>query len=263
MRFRVHLEVVGVPAVAWSMTTARMILGSSAWVERLGTETASREDMGSFRITAWTDDPKLIPKSKEIWVAKPLCFGDEDDDLLLPVEALIPEEVALIGHEATVHLVRIEDPVGVVGSLSPGDDRGSDGFGRPRDDGGVRPSRRDPPGPDRDARSPGRLAQALPRRWRGDSERRVAVGFCTIVRPWPRRDGSDVGELGQQQQVEEASASLGVERSLVRWPVCGAERSPSPASSPCSEMSVGGGCFASSSGNAATLSGARSLCEPH
>ncbi|KAM0873214.1 hypothetical protein ACQ4PT_038247 [Festuca glaucescens] len=57
MCYRVHLEVVGVPAVAWNLATARMILGSSAWVERLGTETASREDMGSFRITAWTDDP--------------------------------------------------------------------------------------------------------------------------------------------------------------------------------------------------------------
>ncbi|KAM0826502.1 hypothetical protein ACQ4PT_068843 [Festuca glaucescens] len=30
MRYRVHLEVVGVPAVAWNLATARMILGSSA-----------------------------------------------------------------------------------------------------------------------------------------------------------------------------------------------------------------------------------------
>lgn len=75
MRYRVHLEVVGVPAVAWNLTTARMILGSSAWVERLGTETANKEDMGSFRITAWTDDPKLIPKSKEIWVDEPYALA--------------------------------------------------------------------------------------------------------------------------------------------------------------------------------------------
>jgi hypothetical protein len=144
IRYRVHMEVVGLPAVAWNLTTARMILGSSAWVERLGTETASREDMGSFRITAWTDDPKLIPKSKEIWVAEPLCFGDEDEDLLLPVEALIPAEAALLGHEATIHLMRVKDPVGVVGGPSPdvdrgddrGDDRGSGGFSRPRDEGG-------------------------------------------------------------------------------------------------------------------------------
>ncbi|KAM0822442.1 hypothetical protein ACQ4PT_071482 [Festuca glaucescens] len=120
MRYRVHLEVVGVPAVAWNLATARMILGSSAWVERLGTEMANMEDMGSFRITAWTDDPASIPKTKEIWVAEPLLFGDEDDDLLLPVEALIPEEVALLGHEATVHLMRVEDPVGGRAAPLPG-----------------------------------------------------------------------------------------------------------------------------------------------
>ncbi|KAM0874405.1 hypothetical protein ACQ4PT_037453 [Festuca glaucescens] len=153
MRYRVHLEVVGVPTVAWNLATARMILGSSAWVERLGTETASREDMGSFRITAWTDDPASIPKTKEVWVAEPLLFGDEDDDLLLPVEALIPEEVALLGHEATAAdvgprwpkgspvLWAIDDepqsprgPLSPSGPLSPAtsvSSRGSGGFGSP------------------------------------------------------------------------------------------------------------------------------------
>ncbi|KAM0878572.1 hypothetical protein ACQ4PT_034796 [Festuca glaucescens] len=48
MRYRVHLEVVGVPAVAWNLATARMILGSSAWVERLGTETISRRIWGAL-----------------------------------------------------------------------------------------------------------------------------------------------------------------------------------------------------------------------
>ncbi|KAM0826741.1 hypothetical protein ACQ4PT_068671 [Festuca glaucescens] len=200
-----------------------------------------------------------------------LIFGEEDDDLLLPVEALIPEEVALLGHEATVHLVREEDPVGVAGGPSPGDDHGDDrgdnrgggGFGRPRDNGGARPPRRDPPGPDCDARPPGRLAQALSRRWRGGSERRVAVGFSTTIRPWPRRDGSDVGELGLQQQVEGTSATLGAEQSLVRWPVGGAGQSPSPAGSSNSEMSVGCGGSDPSSGKAASLGGVGSLCEPH
>ncbi|KAM0869170.1 hypothetical protein ACQ4PT_040866 [Festuca glaucescens] len=64
-RYRVHLEVVGVPPVAWSMATAKSILGSSAWVERLGAATASRADMGCFRVTAWTDNPSSIPRSKE------------------------------------------------------------------------------------------------------------------------------------------------------------------------------------------------------
>ncbi|KAM0905606.1 hypothetical protein ACQ4PT_017280 [Festuca glaucescens] len=209
MRYRVHLEVVGVPAVAWNLATARMILGSSAWVERLSTETASREDMGSFRITAWTDDPASIPKTKEIWVAEPLLFGEEDDDLLLPVEALIPEEVALLRHEAIVHLVHVEDPIGVAGGPSPNDDRGDNrgdgggGYGRPRDASGARSPHRGPPGPDRDARPPGRQAPA--RQWRGGTERRVAVGFSATIRPWPQRDGDNGDDVGQQQQVEGAT----------------------------------------------------------
>ncbi|CAM0906138.1 unnamed protein product [Alopecurus aequalis] len=37
LRFRVLLEMTGVPAHAWNRTTAAIVLGSSAWVERLGT----------------------------------------------------------------------------------------------------------------------------------------------------------------------------------------------------------------------------------
>jgi hypothetical protein len=83
LRYRVHLEVVGVPTVAWSLDTAKTIISSSVWVERLGSETASQADMGSFRITAWTDDLASLPKSKRPWLAEPLVFDKDDDDLLL------------------------------------------------------------------------------------------------------------------------------------------------------------------------------------
>ncbi|KAM0907028.1 hypothetical protein ACQ4PT_016369 [Festuca glaucescens] len=125
-RYRVHLEVVGVPPVAWSVATAKSILGSSAWVERLGTATASRADMGSFRVTAWTDNPPSIPLSKEIWLAEPLLFDDDDDDLLLPLDALIPDEVALLDYEATVHIMRVEDLVARPTSAAGGSDRERD-----------------------------------------------------------------------------------------------------------------------------------------
>jgi hypothetical protein len=44
----------------------KCILGSSAWVEHLGSETASHANMGSFMITTWTDNPASIPLSKEL-----------------------------------------------------------------------------------------------------------------------------------------------------------------------------------------------------
>ncbi|KAM0881431.1 hypothetical protein ACQ4PT_032986 [Festuca glaucescens] len=135
-RFSVHLEVVGVPPVAWNMATAKSLLGSSAWVEHMGMDTTNKSDMGSFRITAWTNDPAAIPKNKKLWLAEPLLFGDEDEDLLLPVDALIPEEVALLEFEVTVHLVRVEGDAAPTGHpLSygdPDDDPDDDGSGSVR-----------------------------------------------------------------------------------------------------------------------------------
>jgi hypothetical protein len=85
----------------------------------------------------------------------------------------------------------------------------------------------------------------------------VAVGFSTTVQPWPRRDGIDIdydGGLRQQQQVDEVPASVGMDQSLVRWPVGGAGRCPSPASS---------SSFGRSSPSDVAASANRPQCEPH
>ncbi|KAM0890298.1 hypothetical protein ACQ4PT_027119 [Festuca glaucescens] len=195
LRYHVHLEVVGVPTVAWSLDTAKTILSSSGWVERLGSEIASRADMGSFRITAWTDDLVSLPKSKRLWLAEPLVFEEDDDDLLLPVEALIPEEVALLEYEATVHMVKIEDTAAAA-RRPPGDDLGHGPGGARGEDsdsddcgGGGPPARghhpppREPPRPQ--AAPAAAAAGSSTRRWRGGAERRVALGTTTVVRPWP------------------------------------------------------------------------------
>jgi hypothetical protein len=73
-RYRVHLEVVCVPPVAWNLDTAKTILGSSGLVERLGSETASHADMGSF----WRG-PTMWRCSRN---QNSFVFGDDDDDLL-------------------------------------------------------------------------------------------------------------------------------------------------------------------------------------
>ncbi|KAM0829022.1 hypothetical protein ACQ4PT_067147 [Festuca glaucescens] len=184
-RFRVHLEVVGVPPIAWNLDTARWILGSYGWVERLGSETASRADLGTFCITAWTDNLSGLPRTKQLWLAEPLVF--DDDDLLLPVEALIPEEVALLYYDATVHIVHVEDTEGAVGRSfpgggpgpRPGGDRGGQGNGGGR--GPPTDDRRRPP----NARAGGASAAAPACRWRGGAERRVALGHTASVRLWP------------------------------------------------------------------------------
>ncbi|KAM0865652.1 hypothetical protein ACQ4PT_043148 [Festuca glaucescens] len=213
LRFWVHLEVVGVPPVAWNLDTAKPILGSSSWLERLGSEMANRTDMGSFRITAWTDDVASLPKSKRLWLAEPLLFADDDDDLLLPVEALIPDEVALLDYEATVHVVKVEDsathppPGGAPGHSSGGgrsedDDSGDDrGNGRPASGRHQQPLARPSAALDAGNRAP-------LRRWRGGAERRVALGATTVVQPWPSQAAQADG------RVEPAPAQAGLARTV-------------------------------------------------
>jgi hypothetical protein len=48
LRFRAHLELSGIPAHAFNKTTAVAVLGSAAWVEKLGAPSASREDLGKM-----------------------------------------------------------------------------------------------------------------------------------------------------------------------------------------------------------------------
>lgn len=111
--YRVRIDMEGVPPHVWSRSTAQIVLGSSAWVERLGTQTASRADMGSFEAYAWTDNPSLLPKEKFILVEEP----DEEreveiaDGLVLPVDALVPLEKSMLEYKVAIHLVNTENTV--------------------------------------------------------------------------------------------------------------------------------------------------------
>ncbi|KQJ97094.1 hypothetical protein BRADI_3g28775v3 [Brachypodium distachyon] len=111
--FRVHLEVEGVPPHAWSSSTAASLLGTSCVVEWLGTSTTNKEDLGRFTIYAWTPDPSLIPREKVLMnpEAPVPLEGEEDDDLLVPQEMMIPTEVHLLEYRAIIHLLRVEDTV--------------------------------------------------------------------------------------------------------------------------------------------------------
>ncbi|KAM0868422.1 hypothetical protein ACQ4PT_041336 [Festuca glaucescens] len=153
-----------------------------------------------FRVHLETDDPAAIPKAKLLWLAEPLLFKDEDDDLLLPVKALILEEVALLEFEAAVHLVRVEDTAASAGWPAPGGHPGGDldrddsgnGF---NDNMGGAPvpfsSWKPPLASGRGVHDAGQVAPA--RRWRGGSERRVALGQTTSVLPWYSVQNMELG----------------------------------------------------------------------
>jgi hypothetical protein len=145
-----------------------------------------------------------------MWLVEPLLYGDDDDDLLAPPEALVPEEVAFLEFNATVHLVRLEDTMpsldwpapgggGLDDGKDGGDASGGDGFG----DGGT--PRGEPRGPHAE-RLPNPLGGvASQRRWGGGRERWVALGHTTSVLPWSSLRGD-----GEADVAVKKGAVLGV-----------------------------------------------------
>jgi hypothetical protein len=88
-RYHAHMEVVGIPPIAWNLDTVHSLLGPPAWVKRLGVETATRSDLGHFKVTAWTGRMTRI------------CLRHQ----MLSFQ----RKVAFLEFTATVHLVRLED----------------------------------------------------------------------------------------------------------------------------------------------------------
>ncbi|KAK1601018.1 hypothetical protein QYE76_008321 [Lolium multiflorum] len=87
-RVRVHLVLEGVPPHGWDREVAEELLGSSCVVEELAPETRSRADLDLFRLSAWTDNIKLIPPVRTLVIPEPeevearssalaLCYREE------------------------------------------------------------------------------------------------------------------------------------------------------------------------------------------
>ena len=62
------------------------LLGSSCKVEAVAPETASRSDLSSFKLTAWTASPQDIPTTRWLAVPEP---GMEAPPALLQYKVLI------------------------------------------------------------------------------------------------------------------------------------------------------------------------------
>uniref|UniRef100_A0A453EDJ6 DUF4283 domain-containing protein n=1 Tax=Aegilops tauschii subsp. strangulata TaxID=200361 RepID=A0A453EDJ6_AEGTS len=54
--YNVELELCGIPAQAWHLSTAEHILGDSCWIERLHPGTRSKADMAVFRLAGRIHD---------------------------------------------------------------------------------------------------------------------------------------------------------------------------------------------------------------
>jgi hypothetical protein len=70
MKFKVSVELEGIPAHAWAEDTASKILAPSCWVHAVDQRTANKTDMSAYKLTAWTTDPRAIPKVVWLHIAE-------------------------------------------------------------------------------------------------------------------------------------------------------------------------------------------------
>lgn len=206
------------------MVTA--LLGSAAWVERLGTATANREDLGRFQVVAWTDSINQLPPEKALLIEELDDRMEEDDGLVLPGDALIPLEKLMLRYVVKIRLVRVEDMAAPDPAPGNGGDDDGGGLGS-GDRGRFGRSGRPSQGPEarQDARGPclglhdEHGDEARRRRNSGASWggcRRVAINAPLEVEPWPaveeenpeEEDGRGVGVVARLDRSSSESETL-------------------------------------------------------
>uniref|UniRef100_A0ACD5VFL4 Uncharacterized protein n=1 Tax=Avena sativa TaxID=4498 RepID=A0ACD5VFL4_AVESA len=202
LRYRAHIKLTGIPAYAWKRSTMVALLGSAAWVERLGATKTSREDLGSFRVVAWLDNVSRLPQEKALLIEEPDDLMEEDEGLVVLSDALIPLEKHMLCYVVWIRLVRAESMADDGHDPCPEDDGEDDGSDEDhvdnRGDGHGRGGGSRGNGDRRDGGS-GRIAGvrmdgSLRRRTSGDGwsgSRRVAINSPLEVMPWLEVEGED------------------------------------------------------------------------
>lgn len=77
MRYRVAVDIAGIPGHAWGRSTAAALLSSSCLIDSVDEEAVRRADRGLFSIRGWTSNPGLIPSSRILAIPE----ADRPDEL--------------------------------------------------------------------------------------------------------------------------------------------------------------------------------------
>jgi hypothetical protein len=65
----VEVDLVGIPAHAWNLTTAEVLLDELCWIDGLHPGNADRRDV--FMVKAWCSDPALFPPEMTLEIVEP------------------------------------------------------------------------------------------------------------------------------------------------------------------------------------------------
>jgi uncharacterized membrane protein YgcG len=134
---KVRLAIEGIPPHAWDKSTVEHLLGTSCSLSDLAPETASRADLGLFKVSAWTREVNDIPPARLLWVPEPangIMPGG-------PRPVRRNRELGLLEYKVLIHVSRIEEYVAVEGPAGMRSSPGSDHQGQDNLDDGYWTSR--------------------------------------------------------------------------------------------------------------------------
>ncbi|CAD6333942.1 unnamed protein product [Miscanthus lutarioriparius] len=102
----VEVELVGIPAHAWNLATAEVLLDELCWIDGLHPGNTDRRDV--FMVKAWCSDPALFPPEMTLEIVEPpLARGSDVRTLTYPIKvtAAAPGEATSSGQagRASVH----------------------------------------------------------------------------------------------------------------------------------------------------------------
>jgi hypothetical protein len=93
------------------------LLGTSCAVDTVAPETASREDLSTFKLSAWASDLESILVARTLVIPEPREEGDDNpsparefsDDSHIPTPARSLEELPTLRYRVLIHVDRLEE----------------------------------------------------------------------------------------------------------------------------------------------------------
>ncbi|OEL32826.1 hypothetical protein BAE44_0006155 [Dichanthelium oligosanthes] len=110
----VEVDIQGIPAYAWELSTAELLLNEYCWISAIHPDTTDRRD--SFQVAAWCSNPSSFPLEMELEIVEPGWMAGD----------LQPETRTLV-YPVTVSVVAVTDLIPRPGdppSPPPADDEG-------------------------------------------------------------------------------------------------------------------------------------------
>ncbi|CAL5092434.1 unnamed protein product [Urochloa decumbens] len=112
LKFKVVLELEGIPPHAWSLKVVRTLLAPYCWVKQADAAASSKETMDKFKVTAWTESPNAIATDVPLFITedeKPIRY---EDPMMQRIFGSLPpylREKKVFRYPVIIHLKSVAD----------------------------------------------------------------------------------------------------------------------------------------------------------